>query len=88
MRTLTLLLSVFLVSLGQSTIAFADAETRIQVAAEEGAAPAPASTLRTCSANSADRSQTCNVTCPEGKTATCTGGAQGAAGSDVDCTCK
>ncbi len=40
----------------------------------------------TCSANSADKTQSCSVTCPQGKTATCVGGAQGA--KDVDCTCK
>jgi len=48
--------------------------------------PAAAATARTCSANSADRLQSCSVSCPEGKTATCVGGAQGA--KDVDCTCK
>lgn len=85
MRTLTLLLSLCLVVIGHSGIAFSETQ-RIQLAAEDAAAPGPA--LRTCSANSADRSQSCNVTCPEGKTATCTGGAQDAAGADVDCTCK
>lgn len=45
--------------------------------------------LRTCSANSADRTQSCSVTCPEGKSATCTGGnTEGSGPSDVDCTCK
>jgi hypothetical protein len=58
----------------------------VQVSAEEAAQPAPAASIRTCSANSADRLQSCTVKCPEGKTATCVGGAQGA--SDVDCTCK
>ncbi len=55
-------------------------------AAEDATKPAPAASARTCSANSADRLQTCSVSCPEGKTATCVGGAQGA--KDVDCTCK
>lgn len=48
--------------------------------------PAATSSMKTCSSNSADRMQTCSVTCPEGKTATCVGGAQGA--TDVSCTCK
>lgn len=48
--------------------------------------PAAAASARSCSSNSADRMQTCSVTCPEGKTATCVGGAQGA--KDVSCTCK
>ena len=86
MRTLTML--VFSLCLMNSpTLSAADAQGRIQIAAED-AATVTAPSLRTCSANSADRSQTCNVTCPEGKSATCTGGAQGATGSDVDCTCK
>jgi hypothetical protein len=55
-------------------------------AAEDAAKPAAAASARTCSANSADRLQSCSVSCPEGKTATCVGGAQGA--KDVDCTCK
>jgi hypothetical protein len=55
-------------------------------AAENVTKPAPAASARSCSANSADRLQSCSVTCPEGKTATCVGGAQGA--RDVDCTCK
>ena len=50
--------------------------------------PKPVATAagRSCSSNSADKMQTCSVTCPEGKTATCVGGAQGA--QDVSCTCK
>lgn len=58
----------------------------VQVSAEQAAQPAPAANIRTCSANSADRLQSCSVSCPEGKTATCVGGAQGV--TDVDCTCK
>lgn len=50
---------------------------------------ASAAELRTCSANSADKTQSCSVTCPEGKTATCTGGnTEGKGPSDVNCTCK
>lgn len=56
------------------------------LAEENVTKPAPAASSRSCSANSADRLQSCSVTCPEGKTATCVGGAQGA--QDVDCTCK
>lgn len=44
---------------------------------------------RTCSANSADKKQSCSVTCPEGKKATCTGATTDGKGpSDVTCTCK
>lgn len=53
---------------------------------EDQAKPATAASARSCSSNSADRMQTCSVTCPEGKSATCVGGAQGA--KDVSCTCK
>ena len=53
---------------------------------EDPAKPATAASLRSCSSNSADKLQTCSVTCPEGKTAACVGGAQGA--KDVSCTCK
>ena len=50
---------------------------------------AVAADVRTCSANSADKKQSCSVTCPEGKTATCTGGnTEGKDPSDVNCTCK
>ncbi len=50
---------------------------------------ASAADLRTCSANSADKTQSCSVTCPEGKTATCTGGnTEGKGPGDVNCTCK
>ena len=55
-------------------------------AAEDVKKQTPAASARSCSANSTDRLQSCSVTCPEGKTATCVGGAQGA--QDVDCTCK
>jgi hypothetical protein len=85
MRTVTLLLSLCLFAINFSTLSAADTQDRIRVAADD-AAGAAAPSLRTCSANNADRRQSCNVTCPEGKTATCTGGAQGAA--NVDCTCK
>lgn len=79
MRTIKVLLTITALTLGCSTLSFAAEDTK--------PAPAPAAApLRTCSANSADRLQSCSVTCPEGKTATCVGGAQGA--SDVDCTCK
>ena len=54
--------------------------------AEDAPKPAANAATRSCSSNSADRMQTCSVTCPEGKTATCVGGAQGA--KDVTCTCK
>jgi hypothetical protein len=78
MRSLKVLLTITVFILGSSTHTFA---------AEDAAKPAPAAApLRSCSANSADRLQSCSVTCPEGKTATCVGGAQGA--KDVDCTCK
>jgi len=77
-RSVKVLLTVTALTLGFSTTSFA---------AEDAAKPAPAAaSARTCSANSADRLQSCSVTCPEGKTATCVGGAQGA--KDVDCTCK
>jgi hypothetical protein len=76
MRSVKLLLTMTALTLGCSTLSFA---------AEDAPKPAAAA-LRTCSANSADRLQSCSVTCPEGKTATCVGGAQGA--KDVDCTCK
>jgi hypothetical protein len=58
----------------------------LPAAAADAPKPAAAASARTCSANSADRLQSCSVSCPEGKTATCVGGAQGA--QDVDCTCK
>ncbi len=77
MRSVKVLLGVAALALSCSTISFA---------AEEAASPAPAASVRSCSANSADRLQSCSVSCPEGKTATCVGGAQGA--KDVDCTCK
>lgn len=78
MRSVKVLLTITALTLGCSTLSFA---------AEDAAKPAPAAASpRTCSANSADRLQSCSVTCPEGKTATCVGGAQGA--KDVDCTCK
>ena len=77
MRIITVICGAGLLALGMSVI---------QVAAEQAAQPAPAAGARVCSANSADRLQSCSVSCPEGKTATCVGGAQGAA--DVDCTCK
>ena len=76
MRSIKMVLAIAALTLGCSTITFA---------AEDAAKPAAAA-LRSCSANSADRLQSCSVTCPEGKTATCVGGAQGA--KDVDCTCK
>ena len=75
MRSVKVLLTITALTLGCSTLSFA---------AEEAAKPA--ASARSCSANSADRLQSCSVTCPEGKTATCVGGAQGA--KDVDCTCK
>jgi hypothetical protein len=78
MRSVKVLLAIAAVTLSCSTLSFA---------AEDAAAPAPAAASpRSCSANSADRLQSCSVTCPEGKTATCVGGAQGV--QDVDCTCK
>ena len=78
MRSVKVFFVVTALTLGCSTLSFA---------AEEAAEPAPAAASpRSCSANSADRLQSCSVTCPEGKTATCVGGAQGA--QDVDCTCK
>ena len=86
MRTLTLLLSLCLIAVNSSTLPAAEMQSTFKVAADDAATKAAAPSLRICSANSADRSQSCNVTCPEGKTATCTGGAQGA--PDVDCTCK
>lgn len=58
----------------------------IPAAAEDAPKPAATAPIRTCSANSSDRTQSCSVICPEGKTATCVGAAQGA--KDVDCTCK
>ena len=77
MRSVKMLLTITALAMGCSTLSFA---------AEDAAKPAPAAATRTCSANSADRLQSCSVSCPEGKTATCVGGAQGA--KDVDCTCK
>jgi len=77
MRSANLLLAVAAIAFGLSVPS---------LAAEDAAKPAPAASARSCSANSADRLQSCSVTCPEGKTATCVGGAQGA--QDVDCTCK
>lgn len=67
-----------------ATIAIASLSANFASAAEEG------SGLRTCSANSSDRTQSCSVTCPEGKTATCSGGntTEGKGPSDVNCTCK
>jgi hypothetical protein len=85
MRTVTLIFSLCFIAFNCSAPSAADTQDHIRVAAED-ATKAAAPSLRTCSANSADRTQSCNVTCPEGKTATCTGGAQGA--PDVDCTCK
>lgn len=76
MRSLKILTGICAISLGFLT----------NPAAAEDAPKASAASARTCSANSADKLQTCSVTCPEGKTATCVGGAQGA--KDVDCTCK
>lgn len=73
MRSLSLIVALRLLALPALTT---------QVLAEETKAAAS----QTCSANSADRTQSCSVTCPEGKTPTCVGGAQGA--KDVDCTCK
>lgn len=78
MRKLKLLFAFTALTVGCTTLSFA---------ADDAAKPAPAAASpRSCSANSADRLQSCSVTCPEGKTATCVGGAQGA--RDVDCTCK
>lgn len=77
MRSVKVLLGVAALALSCSTLSFA---------AEDATKPAPAASARACSANSADRLQSCSVTCPEGKTATCVGGAQGA--QDVDCACK
>jgi len=78
MRKLKLLFALTALTVGCTTLSFA---------ADDAAKPAPAAASpRSCSANSADRLQSCSVTCPEGKTATCVGGAQGA--RDVDCTCK
>jgi hypothetical protein len=76
MRNMKVILGLAVLTLGCSTVSYA----------AEDAKPAPAASARTCSANSADRLQSCSVSCPEGKTATCVGGAQGA--KDVDCTCK
>lgn len=76
MRRLRVLIGIFALATG----------FLIQPAAAEDAPKAAASPARTCSANSADKLQTCSVSCPEGKTATCVGGAQGA--KDVDCACK
>ena len=87
MRLLTLALSLCLLVNNSPSSSAANTQDRIRIAADHTAQPSRP-TLRSCSANSADRTQTCNVTCPEGKHATCTGGAQGAPGSDVDCTCK
>ena len=86
MRLLTPVLSLCLLAIN-SPSSSANTQDRFRIAAEDAAQPSrPA--LRSCSANSADRTQSCNVTCPEGKHATCTGGAHDAPGSDVDCTCK
>jgi hypothetical protein len=76
MRSVKVLLTITALTLGCSTLSFA----------ADAPKPAASAAARTCSANSADRLQSCSVTCPEGKTATCVGGAQGA--KDVDCTCK
>ena len=76
MRSVKVLLTITALTLGCSTLSFA----------ADAPKPAAAAATRTCSANSADRLQSCSVSCPEGKTATCVGGAQGA--KDVDCTCK
>lgn len=66
-----------------ASIAMTSIGVNLAMAAEEKAG------LKTCSANSADKSQSCSVTCPEGKTATCTGGnTEGKDPSDVNCTCK
>jgi hypothetical protein len=77
MRSMKILVAVTALTLGSSALTFA---------AEDAPKPAAGAATRTCSANSADRLQSCSVSCPEGKTATCVGGAQGA--KDVDCTCK
>lgn len=86
MRILMAMLTICLFTSVQATLATSGESSGVRVAQEGGAKPAPPTGLRTCSANSADRTQSCNVKCPEGKTATCVGGAQGAA--NVDCTCK
>jgi hypothetical protein len=66
-----------------ASIAIASVSMNLAAAAEEKAG------LKTCSANSADKTQSCSVSCPEGKTATCTGGNTPDKGpSDVNCTCK
>ena len=66
MRTVALLLSLCFIALNCSAPSAAGTQDRIQVAAEDTAKAAAAS-LRTCSANSADHTQSCNVTCSEGK---------------------
>ena len=70
-------------SITATSIALFSFGVSLAVAAEDKAS------MRTCSANSADKKQSCSVTCPEGKTATCTGGnTEGKDPSDVNCTCK
>ena len=86
MRILIVMLTICLFTAVQAPLAIAEETSGVKVAQEGGATAAPPAGLRTCAANSADRTQSCSVTCPEGKTATCVGGAQGAA--NVDCTCK
>jgi hypothetical protein len=77
MRSIKVLFVMTALTLGCSSVSFA---------AEDAPKPAASAAIRTCSANSADRLQSCSVSCPEGKTATCVGGAQWV--QDVDCTCK
>lgn len=86
MRILIAMLTICLFTGVQAPLGIAEETSGVRVAQEGGETAAPPTGLRTCAANSADRTQSCNVTCPEGKAATCVGGAQGAA--NVDCTCK
>ncbi len=62
MRLLALVLSLCLLAINSPSSSAANTQDRIRIAAEDTAQPSrPA--LRSCSANSADRTQSCNVTC-------------------------
>lgn len=87
MRTLTLLFSLAAIAVGSSNISLA-AYQGIQLAKGEST-EASETELKTCAANSADRTKSCKVTCPAGKAAMCSGGNTDSMGpSDVECTCR